>query len=354
MLFALRSDAVEVENWIGDWLDAALDRGFIDIDAGVEPNPLVGLSVDQTTSVKRRWALLKAFKDVLAKYEAMDIAARDLVRQAFDDQQRIPDLYEGHHAADIREILPASIRGPLDKLSQLAFGALTELGIRQASYDLHFANSEEGRTCAFCGYEKIIGPTVRSPDWDHYLARSLYPFASWKLRNLTPMGDSCNRNFKGSKDILRATGSRRACYDPYITPAPPTGVHLRHSDPIGTNGRPIWVVSIEGDPDRTATWDAAFRLKDRWGDLLDSTYRSCLRRLARGFPRDEQANIDSIRDRLSEEAELPEADAPGEDLIANAIFDMWNHHVAAGGATANQLFLNFQNTIAQSGSRRRV
>lgn len=352
MLFALRSDAIEVENWIGDWLDAAFDRGFAHIDAGTRQDLFTGLSAENTISLKRRWGLLNAFKDVLAKYKALNVADRQIVRRAFDDQQLILDLFEGHRTADLREMLPEPIRKPLEKLSGLAFNALTDLGIRQASYDLHFADPEDGRTCTFCGFEKITGPTVRNADWDHYLARSLYPFASWKLRNLTPMGGDCNRSFKGSKDILRATGVRLQCFDPYTDPVPPTVVHLRQSDPIGTNGRPIWVVSIDGDAARTATWDAAFSLKERWADLLNASYRSCLRRLAGGFRRDEQADVERIKERLSAEADVPKADAPGEDLMANAIFDMWNHYMSAGGNTAQQLILNFQSAIANSGRRR--
>ena len=70
--------------------------------------------------------------------------------------------------------------------------------------------------CPFCGCEYFDAPGAPREDLDHYLPKSLYPFAAANLRNLVPMGMKCNERYKLAQDILRdAAGVRRRSFDPY-------------------------------------------------------------------------------------------------------------------------------------------
>lgn len=348
MFFRLPIDA-EVPDWLGDWLTETFATNFGAIDNGGQHDiSLQSLEGDQATRLQKRNALLKAVADVLQAYETLPQPDRDAVRQAFQDQCDIPAMLVSACTSSTRSMLPEQIRGPLDDLSKAAFSALADFGIRRASLAVHFDGSSGG-TCGFCGYEPVDSGSPADPDWDHYLARSLYPFAAYSLRNLTPMGTACNRTYKGAKDVLRdADGAPRHCYDPYISG--PIEVHLRNSDPFGQGSRPIYSVTIEGDADRSRTWNDVFRVEDRWLDQLRAKHESCLRDLASAFRREHSPSDQELEAALRARSATPPATPKyGDDLIRNAVFDHWLAYFTAGSYQRQRLGDLFRDVVAQRG-----
>jgi hypothetical protein len=331
MFFRMPVSAI-VLNWVGDWINGTFLSNFSKIDGGRRPAVTFGMLSDQQTEIiRRKAALIKAVRAVLKAYQALDIGQRFQVRLALSEQVDVPTMLVGAGASDTRSMLPLSIQSSLDDVSRLAFSALDSIGIRGESLDHHFAEGK-GRLCAFCGIEPVASGFVSSPDWDHYLARTHYPFASYNLRNLTPMGVACNRTYKLSKDVLRsASGARRMCYDPYLTD--PVSVDLRLSDPFGDGSRPRWVVRLGGNPDQSATWDDVFRVSDRWTDLLAAKNQSCIQDIASAFRRSDLPSEKAIEDQLAARCgPLPADRSHGDDLIRHAVFDHWLDYFRRGNA----------------------
>ena len=175
-------------------------------------------------------------------------------------QNDITSLLDCTGDCDVIADLPEEIGGPSEDLFTFSFRLLSDLGIRDEQYrQIYKALSYA--VCPFCGSEYFDSPTSHREDFDHYLARTIYPFAAANLRNLSPMGKKCN-GYKLQKDMLRdAAGDRRRAFDPYgevqVT------VSLINSVPFGgpDDQTPRWHVEFNPDSPECVTWDAVFSNK---------------------------------------------------------------------------------------------
>lgn len=337
MLYRMPAKAAE-ENWLCEAVNVVLEKGFADIDAGIPPTAWPScLPTAHLEVLKGRNKLGEALTAVIAAYSSLAPDARALVREAREDQLLLAEMFEGGRTANTLNDLPEAIRAPLDDFSKRVFYALDDLGVRARSYKVH--DKEERLSCAFCGYEAADNSLVRNMDWDHYLARSLYPFAGANLRNFTPMGDACNGNFKRAKDVLRTeAGTRRRCFDPYESE--PATMDLLASTLFarGPGKRlPEWVVTFNGDADYCETWDNVFSLRTRWTSRLDSVHRGCLD-LFGGAYRGQVLSDEQIVERLASLAtiERPDNLAAGSFLVT-AVFGLWADRATADGAEADRL-----------------
>lgn len=330
--------AAAAENWICDALNAALLDGFDRADAGEAPTAWPDcLPEAHRDALRRRGRLGEAVAGVITAYAALQPNERTELREARYDQMRPAELYAGELSAKRVQDLPAPLAAPLREYADCVFDALDDLGVRDRSFEIH--GRTQGLACAFCGYEAADNARVRNMDWDHYLAKSLYPFAGANLLNFAPMGDACNRTFKSSKDILRSNaGARRRCFDPYASE--PATVDLLDSTLFARgpgNLLPEWRIGIRGDADSCATWDAIFELSARWIDRLDRVHEGCLGkfgRLHRGRALTDADVVDGL-DRLASMHREHET-AAGEFLPA-AVYELWSVRCAGAGEEAGRL-----------------
>lgn len=337
MLYRMPAKAAE-ENWLCDALSAVLEKGFADLDAGTAPTAWPDcLPAEHIEILKRRGKLGEAVTAVITAYGGLAPGPRALVREAREDQLQLAEMFEGGRTAMVLDDLPEAIRAPLDDFSKRVFDVLDDLGVRARSYKVH---DEDGRlSCAFCGYEAADNSLVRNMDWDHYLARSRYPFAGANLRNFTPMGDACNGTFKLAKDVLRTdAGTRRRCFDPYASE--PATMDLLASTLFARgpgNQLPEWVVTFNGDADYCQTWDSVFSLRTRWMARLDTVHRGCLDLFGSAY-RGNALSDDQIVERLDGLAKTPALDSMAAGgFLAAAVFGLWASRAAADGAEAEHL-----------------
>jgi hypothetical protein len=274
---------------------------------------------------------------VLAAYEELAPAERAIVRAAREDQLELAELFDGARAALTSTQLPVAIRAALKDFANRVFETLDDLGVRERSYAIH--DAQKRLACAFCGYEAADSSLIRTMDWDHYLAKSLYPFAGANLRNFSPMGDACNSSFKNTKDMLRDdAGIRRLCFDPYASE--PVSIDLLQSTLFarGPGGRlPDWVLRMTGDVDRCETWDSVFAVRRRWLSKLDQVHDGCLRFFGQVHRGDTLTNAKLV-ERLSRLAQAKgyEGIVAGGFLPA-AVFALWADHLARAGAETERL-----------------
>ncbi len=322
MLFSLSPSAAS-ENWLRDVLNDALIRGFACIDANQYPlSWLDGTPQAERDRLTKRKKLGGAVEAIFQAYRALNAAHRGLVTEALEDQRNIADLFNGNRTANTLADLPDTMRAPLKEYADRVFDVLDEWGIRDRSYAIH----DEGgvSACPFCGYEAMDSSRIRHMDWDHYLAKTLYPFAGADLRNLSPMGDGCNGSFKVAKDVLRSNGGlRRACFDPYG--GLHASMHLQNSVMFSRgkgNELPDWDISFLGDQNRSLTWESVFVLKTRWLAKLDDIYSYCLGQFGDLYMGEQLSNAEVIAKLVKlKRAEGHPKQMPGSFLKA-AVFDL--------------------------------
>jgi len=176
------------------------------------------------------------------------------------------------------------VQKPIVDLFEFAFGLLTYLEIRDRQYQVIYAATTY-HVCPFCGCEYFDAPGAAREDLDHYLVRSLYPFAAVNLQNLIPMGLKCNARYKQAQDILRdGQGVRRRSFFPYADRK--IDVVLDRSIPFGSADGclPEWQIDFVVDGPECITWDVVFSVRQRFKrDVLDSSFSRWLRSFAVWF-----------------------------------------------------------------------
>ncbi|WP_139212866.1 hypothetical protein [Pseudomonas sp. NFR09] len=349
MLFQIPIEAAE-ENWVHIFLNDTLLSGFNKIDAKLQPEFWTDLApADKIALIDKRTRTRDAICNVLDSYSNLASADRMLVRQALTDQGRLEDLFLGQHAAVSRDLLPVDIIPSLQEMGDAVFELLTNIGIRNRSYKIFF-DKIPGKLCPFCGYESIDGPNLKVEDWDHYIPKSLYPFASANLKNLSPMGMSCNRSYKKAKDTLRSNGGlRRRCFNPF-TDTPPV-VHVKSSPLFARKySLPDWQISIVGaDPDACETWDSVFQLKNRWSEQLDGFHRTCISFFGRSTRKSADLSRQGIIKRLEELANGHREEMAAGSFLKFAIYELWLDRCSVIGGEGDRLIKVLTRAVEEFG-----
>jgi hypothetical protein len=304
MLYGYPEEATQ-ENWLHDCLTQLVGEIHARVEAGAAapawPDVLPGAYravLEKRTGLRDR---LVTYEDAL---RALDAGVCEQLRIAVDKQNKIPGLLSNATDCDRAVDFPSDAAKALEGLYGYAFGLLSELrtrdpgaisteqGIRDRQYAIVF-ELLPSRSCPFCGCERIDPPKrsiVRDPakreDLDHYLPRSIYPFAGVNLRNLVPMGKKCNQDYKRDIDPVRnRDGGGRRAYDPYL-PIPALSVDLAQTDLFGDGGNPRWRLRLEPASAELDTWNDIFEIQRRWIEgVLEQEYNEWLRLFAGEYRR---------------------------------------------------------------------
>lgn len=278
MLFGYPIAATQ-NNWLHDCLCEAVRNIHTIAEAGKRyPTwPLV-LPKAHRARLKTRTGLRDRVKAYNQAIRGLAKADRDIVLQAVEAENRIPDLLSGACDCATLDDMPKVVREPIEDLFGFAFDLLTDLNLRDQQYAAIYMAAPE-HICPFCGTEYFDAPGAAREALDHYLTRSRYPFAAANLRNLVPMGHKCNSSYKLASDLLRcADGSRRVAFDPYNHTK--VGVLLDDSDPFhgATEHTPRWDIRFEPETPAVPTWDEVFSVRERYRrDHLDPSFPNWLR-----------------------------------------------------------------------------
>jgi hypothetical protein len=217
----------------------------------------------------------RSLRDALVAYAevvgGLDKNEHDQMLRALRDQNEIRSLLAGATSCERMEDLPTTGRQPLGVLYRVAFALLDGLEIR-TRHERHLISGIGSELCPFCKCESFE-PSAKQ-DLDHFLTRSIYPYAGVNLENLVPMGQWCNERFKGSKDVLRDGDRACTAYFPFGEDF--AGIDLNDSDPLGNGDEPRWVIKFIPDDDRTETWNRIFLIKTRYKSILESSYKMFL------------------------------------------------------------------------------
>lgn len=290
-MFFAYNRAANADNWLHECIVGILSEAIASIDSGKAPLPWPDIiPADHRKQLEPHTSVQNAVASFLAAYEEIGEEDRRRVNEAITRQNRLQDLFSNtiqcHRAGD----LPVAIRDAADILSKALFKLLTKFGLRDEQYRIIY-RSLKHKVCPFCGCEYFDPPPKEDdsdkedPDFprhdlDHYLARSIYPFAGVNLNNLAPMGDRCNKAYKKKQDIIYADGASRKCSDPFLGPT--ATISLVNSKPYARGMLPEWQIDLNDDCEEIRTWDKVFSIRTRLAfGILDEEYDGWLNEFGR-------------------------------------------------------------------------
>lgn len=277
------------ENWLHDSIVHIIDEIHSYLNKSLKvpswdkllPNNILQSNRD---SIKKSTGLKKRFKKYEHEVSLLTTPQRQNISKNINDENDIVGLISGYGALRSPIGAFASVEEILRDIFVFAFGLLTTMGVRDRQYRLIF-NSIPSKICIFCGFGRMKSPQESRQDLDHYLPKSIYPFAAANMRNLVPACIDCNRDYKNDIDVI--SGSKRdIAFDPYNSLI--TEICLKDSLPFeGIDQKiPAWTITFEPNTGATENWDRIFCIKIRYSrDLLNhgfdrwinSFFKYCIR-----------------------------------------------------------------------------
>ncbi|PKH49529.1 hypothetical protein CXF68_01965 [Tenacibaculum sp. Bg11-29] len=113
-------------------------------------------------------------------------------------------------------------------------------------------------------------------DFDHYLPKSVIPFASVNYNNLVPLCHKCNRTYKSDTNPIK---DKKICFYPFEGKNNNVNVTIELDDDIEN---PIRELRLSGDDiEKIKTWDKVFSMTTRYRNVSNQIKPSFLRRLKR-------------------------------------------------------------------------
>lgn len=336
MLYGYPMEAT-AENWLHECLCEMLNTIHESHNRNTEPPtwPEI-LPLAYRERLRRRTGLRDRLSGYSNAVKRLSLRNRNKVLDCLSSQNNIAFLLSASSECESLADLPKSIQKPVTTLFEFAFELLTDLGIRDRQYGIIYSTARQ-KACPFCGCEYFDAPGAPREDMDHYLAKSIYPFAATNLMNLVPMGAKCNERYKLTQDILRdRRGNRRRSFNPYAHEE--VKISLDNSQPFdGPDGcSPQWQIDFEPDSPECVTWDNVFCIRERYSrDVLNcSNYFQWLGSFSQWFklriniaaPSDREL-LDSLNQYLQD---LRAMDQSGRDFLRGSVFQMLYRHCTAG------------------------
>jgi hypothetical protein len=279
--------AATADNWLHDCLCEILSSIHMSIGAGEDPSEWPDIIPEvRRTTLRGRHGLKSRLELYSNTFKILSATERQKVVECLGQQNQIPDLLACIVDCEKVSELPAPIQQPITDLFGFAFLLLSELGIRDKHFQIIY-DADKYHVCPFCGCEYFDAPGSPREDLDHYLTKSIYPFAAANLENLVPMGMKCNERYKHDQDILwLAPGVRRTSFYPYTNRT--ITVRLNNSIPFGgEDGRtPSWSIEFDPNSSECQTWDEILHVRERiQRDVLDPSFMRWLSEFSTWFKR---------------------------------------------------------------------
>lgn len=307
--------AATQENWLHETIagviseiHARLDRGEMIARSQETWQQLI--SADLEESNRQNLLASRGIRDRVFEYteevEKLLPLVRPQVLAVMESQNRVPELLFGGEQISSLEVELPDLHEKVKNLFIFCFEKLTDFKVRERQYHIIFNGLDE-KTCPFCGIERVMNPEETAQDQDHYLAKSIYPFAAINMRNLVPMCRCCNRDYKKTKDVLRCEqGNRRRAFDPYVCESPTVSLLNSRLDASNDSFLPEWQVDFLPGTDEVETWDKVFEIRARYKrDVLNQNFNRWIGDFAKKCAKDRSRNLippsmndDQVKERL--------------------------------------------------------
>lgn len=159
--------------------------------------------------------------------------------------------------------------------------------------------------CPFCGMEKYPNRRGKArSDFDHYFDKGTYPLLAANTKNLIPMCDLCNQNYKGIKDIISNNGHRTIAFYPYGD-IPNIDFRINCiNEPDELDDKGTWDVILQSDDanitQKIENWNRIFQIKTRIVEEIEELNEDWMKKFYEDCFTEELNSIDELKTLLLE------------------------------------------------------
>ncbi|MFL0100083.1 hypothetical protein [Tenacibaculum maritimum] len=299
-----------------DNCDDKLEQAFKDI---------YHYSYKSTPKVKKN--LKDEVERIYEIFKGLNQATKDNVRTAFKTNNNIESLCNGTSPVYL-SALPDVVKNDIKPLFKWCYEELLEKG-KVAGDKMDYYNelindpNNDFDTCPCCGLTDIeSAESICREDFDHYLPKKEYPFASVNFLNLVPICNKCNRDRKKAKDPIE---NDRIAYYPFSSE--PHTIECSYTFNVDIDSKTKQVnldklsISFTGNVPKTETWNWLFAIEDRYNDYLKSKAKSWLRELATRFEKNNKRGQGlSYLEIINDDIEIYEDDKYSEKKFLKIAF----------------------------------
>lgn len=221
--------------------------------------------------------LLEAFFNV---YKCLTVSEKKQVTDQFTNCEIIDDILDdisiNAHALKL-SALPSTVHTVVHNLFYYLFETTLKSSLTRHYSDLYDIISQHTKYCAFCGIEPLPKPNTRKADYDHLMYKGDYPLMAVNMRNLTPMGNDCNRDHKKIQDVLHnKNGQRRQFLNPF---------KLKYNLTISLQGSTLpnvqykngnWCITFSNNDVIVEAWKEVFNIEQRYIEELEGHFTTWL------------------------------------------------------------------------------
>jgi hypothetical protein len=205
--------------------------------------------------------LFKKTKAFFDQYKTL-VGLQNIVDDAFTKMNRVTFMLDNAQPRVCITDLPVAIQQVSKSLFVYLYeDILPTYGVKKHYKD--FCQEQDNTWCPFCGMESLEDYTHIKEDYDHLLAKSIYPFAAINMRNLAPIGKKCNRTHKRDKDLIWDGVNQIKAINPY---AWKLDIELDFDGtilPSSSNRKGTWNLKLLPDREEVTRWDFVYNISDR-------------------------------------------------------------------------------------------
>lgn len=246
-------------------------------------------------SYKSTKTVKKTLKDEVVRiygiFKGLTPEIKAEVKTAFTTNNNIEALCNGTSPIYLAN-LPVVVEKDIKPLFKWCYETLLEKG-KVSGDKMDYYNElikdpdNDFDTCPCCGLTDIeSAESICREDYDHYLPKAHYPFASVNFTNLVPICNKCNRDRKKAKDPIK---NNRIAFYPFSTKVHSIVCSYTFNVDIDSKTKKVNLdklsISFTGDIPRIQTWNWLFAIEVRYNDYIKSKAQSWLRELATRFER---------------------------------------------------------------------
>lgn len=263
-----------------DSCDDKLEQAFKDI---------YHYSYKSTPKVKKN--LKDEVERIYNIFKGLTQAVKDDVRTAFKTNNDIESLCNGTSPVYL-SALPDVVKDDIKPLFKWCYEELLEKG-KVAGDKMDYYNElindpdNDFDTCPCCGLIDIeSAESICREDYDHYLPKSKYPFASVNFSNLVPICNKCNRDRKKADDPIE---NDRIAFYPFSTDEHNIEIKLNYTADINKEDKELTFtdlkINLNGQVDKIDTWDWLFDIVTRYEDKVKTFSKRFLKEIKRRHER---------------------------------------------------------------------
>lgn len=245
--------------------------------------------------VNKEYSFIQKVEIIYEIFSGLSPVQKQATRDAFRTNNEIEKLCSKTLKPIYLSNLPPIVETEIKSLFEWCYNDLLDKAKvtgDKLDYYKELIEENDFQYCPCCGLIDFESPTpeneVREAN-DHYLPKSIFPFASVNFQNLVPLCYKCNSDRKSTKDPIE--NDRKAFY-PFANGKHNISIKLAidETKDIDKLERADLTVALNGEGDKIETWDWLFDISERYNDKVRPRIKRYLRELKNRYRQQRKDN----------------------------------------------------------------